>query len=111
MATRTEVQLIDDLDQESPADETVRFALDGKDYEIDLNKYHAQALRENLADFVARARRANRQIKTAVAARRNSGSNREELAAIRQWANENGLKVANRGRIPASVVDAYHAAQ
>jgi hypothetical protein len=110
MATRTEVQLIDDLDQESLADETVRFALDGKDYEIDLSKYHAEALRENLADYVsaARIRKVGRQVKAAISSRRSS---HEESARIREWATANGLKVANRGRIPASVVEAYHAAQ
>ncbi|MGH7961888.1 MAG: histone-like nucleoid-structuring protein Lsr2, partial [Candidatus Binatia bacterium] len=48
MAQKVEVLLIDDISGE-PADETVRFGLDGKDYEIDLTAKHALALRENLA--------------------------------------------------------------
>jgi hypothetical protein len=108
MATKTETILIDDLDQESPAAETVQFALDGKQYEIDLSDYHAKALRENLADYVHAARKVGRQVRTAVAARRNT--DRAELGAIRAWANENGHNVANRGRIPTAVIEAYRAA-
>ncbi|MGH3966503.1 MAG: histone-like nucleoid-structuring protein Lsr2, partial [Pseudonocardiaceae bacterium] len=48
MAQKVAVLLIDDISGE-PADETVRFGLDGKDYEIDLTAKHALALRENLA--------------------------------------------------------------
>jgi hypothetical protein len=107
MATKTEVVLLDDLDGE-PADETVKFALDGTQYEIDLSKYHAEALRENLEDYVRVARRVGRQVKTAVATRRNT--DRSELTAIRAWANENGHTVANRGRIPTAVIEAYRAA-
>jgi len=47
---------IDDLDG-SQAEGTVRFGLDGTDYEIDLNARHAQALREALARYVRAARR------------------------------------------------------
>jgi Lsr2 len=106
MATRTEVKLIDDLDQ-SPADETVRFALDGADYEIDLSAYHAQALRENLADYVQAARKAGaRVVKNATAHRR---SDPNELRAIRDWARTHGHKVSNRGRIAAPLIEAYRA--
>ena len=51
MAQQTIVTLVDDLDG-SDADETVEFALDGREYEIDLTADHAKALRENLADYV-----------------------------------------------------------
>ncbi len=37
-------------------------------------------------------------------------SNREETAAIRQWAQQNGHQVSDRGRIPKSVLEAYQAA-
>jgi hypothetical protein len=40
------------------ADDTVRFGLDGTDYEIDLSAKHAQALRDALARYVYAARRA-----------------------------------------------------
>jgi hypothetical protein len=47
---------IDDIDG-SAADGTVRFSLDGTDYEIDLNTGHAQALRDALARYVSSALR------------------------------------------------------
>jgi hypothetical protein len=40
----------------SAAEGTVRFGLDGTDYEIDLNAGHAQALRDGLARCVGAAR-------------------------------------------------------
>lgn len=42
MATRTVIELIDDLDG-SEATETVRFGLDGTEYEIDLAGQNAEA--------------------------------------------------------------------
>lgn len=35
-------------------------------------------------------------------------ADREQLAAIRQWARGRGLPVGERGRIPAGIVEAYH---
>ncbi|WP_142130807.1 Lsr2 dimerization domain-containing protein [Arthrobacter sp. SLBN-83] len=49
--------LVDDLDRSSAADETVRFALDGIDYEIDLTAVHAAELRSTLYIYVGGARR------------------------------------------------------
>jgi len=59
MATKIAVALEDDLDG-GPADETVRFAVGGSQYEIDLNKKNARAFRKQLAPFVEHARRAGR---------------------------------------------------
>ena len=47
---------IDDLDG-SAAEATVRFGLDGTEYEIDLNAGHAAQLREALAAYVRAGRR------------------------------------------------------
>ena len=59
MAQKVTVELEDDLDG-GPADETVRFGLDGSDYEIDLSKKHAAAFRRKLAPFIEQARTAGR---------------------------------------------------
>jgi Lsr2 len=37
-------------------------------------------------------------------------TDRERTTAIREWARQHGHKVADRGRIPASVIDAYEKA-
>ena len=57
VAQKIQTVFVDDLDG-SEAEGTVRFGLDGAEYEIDLNAEHAQALREALAPYVGAARRA-----------------------------------------------------
>ena len=57
-AQKIRALFIDDLDG-SAAEGTVRFGLDGTEYEIDLNEKHAGQLREALARYVNAARRAN----------------------------------------------------
>ena len=106
MAQKVTVELEDDLDG-GPADETVRFGVDGSEYEIDLSTKNAVALRRKLAPFIDHAR------KTGRGQRRRAGrtaSSRERSGDIRAWAKEQGIAVSDRGRIPASVVDQYHAA-
>jgi hypothetical protein len=106
-----EVRLIDDLSGES-ADETVEFGLDGKVFEIDLSKGNAGRLRDALAEFVAAARKsggARRRSATApTAPPRRPSIDREQNQAIRDWARKRGMKVSDRGRIPADVLEAYH---
>jgi hypothetical protein len=114
-----EVRLVDDLDGED-ADETVEFGIDGKNYEIDLSKENAGRLRETLADFVSAARRAGGRRRggnastgsptggAGSAPRGRTTIDREQNQAIRDWARKRGMKVSDRGRIPAEVLEAYH---
>jgi hypothetical protein len=106
MAQKITVALEDDLDG-GPADETVRFGLDGSEYEIDLSASNAAAFRGQLAPFIEHARKAGRGPRRRPA---RSASNRERSGDIRAWAKEHGLAVSDRGRIPASVVEQYEAA-
>lgn len=110
MAQIREIRLIDDLDGQA-ADETVEFGVDGKNYEIDLSKDNAEKLRNSLAAFVSAARRAGggrrRGAASSSSARRPS-IDREQNQAIRDWARKRGMKVSDRGRIPADVLEAYH---
>lgn len=102
MARQTHVVLIDDIDG-SEAASTVSFALDGISYEIDLNEEHAEALRESLSEWVARARKVG-------TARRRSAvptSNRDYARKVREWAREQGIEVRDRGRIPADIRQQY----
>jgi hypothetical protein len=111
MARRHIVQLIDDLDG-GPADETVRFGLDGTSYEIDLSEKNADRFREAVAEFVANARRTNRGSRAggggATRRSRGAGGDREQTAAIREWARKNGYKIGDKGRIPGDVLEAYN---
>lgn len=63
MAQRVETVVIDDLDGVSPADETIRFAIDGAAYEIDLTADHAEELRSCLNTYVGAARRISGRLK------------------------------------------------
>lgn len=56
MAQRVEMQLVDDVDGTS-ATQTVRFALDGREYEIDLNDMNAARLRKTLHPYAVAGRR------------------------------------------------------
>lgn len=58
MAQKTVIQLTDDLGG-GKADRTIAFGLDGKSYEIDLNKANAEKLLKTLDKYIAAARRAN----------------------------------------------------
>ena len=112
MAQKVTVTLVDDLDG-GTAEDTVEFGIDGVSYEIDLSVSNAAKLRDSLADYVSHARKAGGRRKAAGPVRRASSGgrasvDREQNAAIREWARKNGFNVSDRGRIPAEVLDAYH---
>ncbi|MGH3940795.1 MAG: histone-like nucleoid-structuring protein Lsr2 [Pseudonocardiaceae bacterium] len=112
MAQKVTVEIVDDLDG-SRAEETVEFGIDGVSYVIDLSSGNAGKLRDSIADYVANARKAGGRRKGSVSPRRSPGAgrasvDREQNAAIREWARKNGYNVSDRGRIPAEVLDAYH---
>ncbi|MCD2499357.1 MULTISPECIES: Lsr2 family protein [Microbacterium] len=112
MAKKIVHQIIDDLDGtvlEVGDGETVHFSLDGVAYEIDLTDDNAAALRAAVAPFIAAGRRLARTASVSAAAPKR-GSGRTDLAAVRAWANDNGHSVSDRGRVPASVLEAYDAA-
>ena len=106
MAQKTQIILVDDIDG-SEATQSVTFALDGVTYEIDLNDDHAAALRETVEEWTVKARRVSgrRTRRRAGAARTSSDTQK-----VREWARANGYEVSDRGRIPASVREAYDAA-
>jgi hypothetical protein len=107
MAQQQTVTFIDDLDGREITDNdepTVRFALDGKEYQIDLSDKNQEKLRKALAPFIDKAQRVGRNGK---AGKRTQVSN---AAHIRAWAKDNGMEVPDRGRIPADVKDAYNQA-
>jgi hypothetical protein len=108
MAQRVNVVLVDDIDGKD-AEETVSFALDGVDYEIDLSDQHAGELRNALSLYIGHARRTGGRRKSG---RRSSAPAEAGTSAadIRAWARENGWDVPERGRVSADVREAYAAA-
>lgn len=100
--------LLEDDTDRSVADETVSFALDGVSYEIDLSAANAARLREDLAHWVGHARSTGGRRQ---ANRRKSGGSgsarRSNVSAVREWARSQNIQVNDRGRVPASVQEAY----
>jgi hypothetical protein len=113
MAKKVTVTLVDDFDGSGTADETVEFGLDGVSYEIDLSSKNAAKLRNDLKAWVDASRRVGgrrRGGRSNGSSRGRAAIDREQSAAIREWARRNGHNVSSRGRIPADVIDAFHAA-
>jgi len=113
VARREVVVLEDDLEG-GTADETVKFALDGVQYEIDLTAKNAARLRESFSDFIAHGRRVGRGGvvvggRAAARARGSAAADREQNKAIRAWAKRKGRNISDRGRIPQEIVDEYNA--
>jgi len=110
MATRTISILTDDFDgHESESIATVRFALDGTEYEIDLDEANQANLRDTLAPYIEKARPVH------TATRNGRGTHRTVIASnagtIRKWAASNGIDIADRGRIPNDVRAQFSEAQ
>jgi hypothetical protein len=114
MAQKVVVELVDDLDGTASDDiSTVVFGLDGAQYEIDLNGDNADRLRDVLESYVTAARRTGGRVKRATlpnATPAPTAADREQTKAIRHWARNNGFDLADRGRIPAHVIDAFDTA-
>ena len=106
MTTKVLTVLKDDLDG-SDAVATIRFAVDGTEYEIDLSERNANRFRNSLDEFVSHARKVSSSRR-----RRSAGVqiDKGQLASMRQWAKSHGMKVSERGRISQEVQEAYRAA-
>ena len=105
VAQRVQIILEDDYDG-GVAEETVTFALDGAEYEIDLSGENAAKLRDQLAGWIGHARKTGGRRKKAAAKAGDSSSTSE----IRAWALANGHEVSSRGRVSAEVREAYERA-
>ena len=109
MAQKIQTVFIDDIDG-GEAEGTVRFGLDGTEYEIDLSAKNSDALRHALARYVEAARRApSSPRRPSRGARRPSGSGLN-TTEVREWAKAQGIEVKDRGRVPAELVVKFKAA-
>ena len=98
MAQKIQTLFIDDLDG-SAAEGTVRFGLDGTEYEIDLNAGHARELRDALARYVDAARRAGGSARRPVRGSRRGPAGGLNTTEVRGWARAQGIEVKDRGRM------------
>lgn len=111
MAQKVQTVFVDDLDG-GEAEGTVRFGLDGTDYEIDLSAAHAKALRKALEKYIEAGRKASGPARRAGRRRGSSrgaaggGPNPSEASGPRA----KGIKVSDRGRVPGELVVKFKAA-
>jgi hypothetical protein len=102
MARQMLVVLKDDIDG-SEAVESINFSVRGIGYEIDLSAKNTAAFDKALLKWIDAARRAPRGRPT----RRPRST--VDAGAVRAWANSNGIQINARGRIPAAIIEQYHA--
>jgi len=106
MAKKTITTYVDDIDG-SDADGTVTFSFDSTLYEIDLSSKNRKKLEDALEPFIKAARSTGGSRRSGSSSARKGS--RTDLASMRAWARDNGHEVSERGRVPASVIEAYDA--
>lgn len=87
---------------------TVIFSFEGTPYEIDLTAGERSEFIELLNPYLNAARKASGGARRSRRSKPQSGST--SAKDIRAWAIEEGLTVPARGRVPADIIEAYHAA-
>ncbi len=109
MAQKIQTLFIDDLDG-STAEETVRFGLDGTEFEIDLNAGHAKELRDVLARYMDAARRTGGSARKPAHGSRRGTAGGLNTTKVREWARAQGIEVKDRGRVPAALMIKFQSA-
>jgi hypothetical protein len=113
MAQKTITMLVDDLDDTQIVNgngQTVRFGLDGKDYELDLTNEHADELSAAFDRYVKAARNVGGRQSARSRGTTTRSMTNVDPKAVREWAKANKVQLSPRGRIPQSVVDQFRAA-
>lgn len=107
MAVIIQQYCVDDLedDREVPADQTIRFSVNGAAYEIDLAEKNAA----RFFDAIRPYQESGRRIKSPK--RHRSAAERAQTARVRRWAKEKGRKIGDTGRIPGAIMTEYLEAQ
>lgn len=108
MAQKIRTLYIDDIDG-GEAEGTVRFGLDGAEYEIDLSTTHSNELRTALGAYITHARKLGRSTRRAPRGGGRRGGD-VDTTKVRQWAREQRYDIKDRGRVPADIVSKYREA-
>ncbi|WP_204041740.1 histone-like nucleoid-structuring protein Lsr2 [Acrocarpospora phusangensis] len=111
MTKRIVEQVTDDLDGTAGAT-TYQFGWGKDTFEIDLSQENRDKLEKFLAPYIANGRllRQGRQVRGRRVGVGQGKLSREKSQDIREWARANNLPVSERGRIAATVIEAYTAA-
>ncbi len=109
MAQKVIREFVDDIDG-SPAERTFSFAVDGVSYEIDLSTQNIAEFKSAIGGFIESARKvkgsSGRRTRSA-APGGGGGQSREQTRAVREWARQHGHNINERGRIPATIQQAF----
>lgn len=106
MAQRTQVITVSDISNVEVVDgERVVFSYRGVDYAIDLTAQEAKEFDQAIALYTGNAQRVGGRKQRAGGSA--ATTDKEQLAKIREWAADNGFKVAERGRIRGEILEAY----
>jgi len=116
MARNIVVTMTCDLDHDKKKDPTVatraiRYVYEGDEYEMDLCEEHAEEYDNWMSDYVNHSRhivpdRPARRLRGTT----NGNAPKRDLKEIRAWAQSNGYKVSEKGRVPGNVIQAFEAA-
>jgi hypothetical protein len=109
MAQKIQTLFVDDIDG-SEAEGTVRFGLDGTEYEIDLSATHSNELRMSLETYITNARKAGGTRRSARVGGRKAARSGIDTTEVRAWAKGQGIEIKDRGRVPANIVAQYREA-
>lgn len=101
-----QITIVDDLTGDEGA-VPVRFAIEGKEYEIDLSPESYNRLAEFLAPYIEAGRLIDTEKQTKQRNYSRSSSRQQKLNALREWADDNGIALPQRGRIPARIEEAF----
>lgn len=102
---------LSDIEIEPGDGETVEFSYRGRAYAIDLTNEEAAEFDDLMARYTGTAARVGGNRPNVSRAGGTARRGPEQVRAIREWARQNGWpNIADRGRIPGEVEDAYNAA-
>lgn len=95
----------DDINESTEGVETFSFAVAGKSYEIDLGPENAERFEADFDKWIAHSR----EVKSTRIKRASKPAAERDYdpAEVREWATENGFKVAPKGRIHLDVLNAW----
>ncbi|TQC42626.1 Lsr2 family protein [Rhodococcus sp. WS4] len=121
MARQTVIEHVDDIDGTPIVEgkgETIAFSVNGIEYEIDLSAKNAKDFHKKLDHYIdhatkvgGRKSRSSGTLTSGAEVRRKPvRQNRDDVRAVRGWAQEQGYDIGVRGRIPTEISEAYKAA-
>ncbi|MDO4909041.1 MAG: Lsr2 family protein [Corynebacterium sp.] len=121
MGRREIIQFYDDMDSTPLSHDEltiIRFSVNGNDYVLEVSPSNAEKFHEAIKPFVAVARREafmrpRRRLAGATGSLRAQAGSRENpvpARVVRQWAIDQGIPVAPRGKVNQNIFDQYYKA-